>query len=185
VKTCPRCGLIHADADFVCRRCRVDLLTGEPVKAAAAAPSKPTKPALDLKKFRGLGLAALSGISRGLGRVQDKFSALVQKKVVRKKLEPTEQAQVSELVYCLKCGGEMKPAFARYYQSKALYPLLALALVLFGLSFLWRGLLITSALSLTGFFFYRALKVNLWRCTDCKHEMKRQKRKAAKARAKS
>lgn len=42
---CPQCGLVHADADQFCRRCQVDLRTGQPrpretvSNAAAAEPA--------------------------------------------------------------------------------------------------------------------------------------------------
>jgi hypothetical protein len=177
MKSCPRCGLVHADADFICRRCQVDLLTGEPVKTPAA--SSPAKPAFELKNLYAPLLAVPGKISGSAGRA----SEAVRKKLSRKRTRVSVQARTAETNYCRQCGGVMKPVTLRLYPGKYLYPLLALAAILFGLSFLWRLLLITAGLSAAGFFAFRSLKTSLWKCPDCGHEIKRDKPKPKRLKA--
>jgi len=177
MKSCPRCGLVHADADFICRRCQVDLLTGEPVKIPAAR--KPAKPALELKNL----YAPFVRVSGKIAGSAGKASGAIRKKLSRKPVEPSVQSQAAELTYCLQCGGLMKPATLRLYSGKFIYPLLGLAAILLGLSLLWRLLLFPAGLSAAGFFAFRSLKTALWRCSDCGHEIKREKPKKKRLKA--
>ena len=170
MKRCPKCGLVHPDHDFTCRRCHVDLLTGEPAKTQI--PVKPKIP------------KAGAGILAGVGKVQSKITGMVQKKLVKKPVEATAQQQIPEMTYCMQCGGVMTPAVQPYYPAKYIFPFLGLALVLFVLSFHWHLLAITGVMSVAGFFIFRSLRVELWRCQGCKHEHAREKPKKAAAKAK-
>jgi hypothetical protein len=180
VKKCPKCGMVHAESDFVCRRCRVDLLTGEPVAVSLPAPSIGSGAAA--KALSSLAPKILNRASSAFEKGQKKVISLIPKRFTEEKpTAPTAAAQVNELIYCLQCGGEMKPATVRYFPGKTIYPFLGLAVVLIGLSFLWWGLLFTAALSIAGFFVFRSLKVNLWKCGDCSYELKRDKPKVSKS----
>ena len=76
----------------------------------------------------------------------------------------------------------MKPAVQPYYPSKFIFPFLGLAVILFVLSFHWHLLVITGVMSVAGFFGFRSLRVDIWRCDDCRHERAREKpQKTAKA----
>jgi len=172
VKSCPKCGLVHADTDFVCRRCRVDLLTGERVqKVAAAAPGKSSS------LLKGIvSSLTLSGRNfNPLKKVLAAASSMVQKIILRGTAEAPLREQAAEMTYCLQCGGVMKPATVPFYSLKTVLPFLALAALLFGLSFLWSHLAITATISVAGFFLFWSLRMNVWRCQECKHEIKRQK----------
>jgi len=171
MKACPKCGLVHADADFICRRCRVDLLTGEPVAVAAQVMIK--KPAFDSRKLTTLPLKLLRGLV-GLGsRINAKTVGAIQKRFIKKPLQASRQAQISEMTYCMQCGGHMEPLTQPYYPGKTLYLFLILALLLFGLGFKWHGLFATAGLSVGAFFVYRSIRINIWKCGTCKHEVDR------------
>jgi len=176
--------MVHAETDFVCRRCRVDLLTGEPVVVNLPAQAGGSSAAA--KVLAGLAPKILNRASGILSRVQKKVVSLVPKRFTEARpAAPDAAAQVNELIYCLQCGGQMQPGTVRYFPGKTIYPFLGLAAVLIGLSFLWPFLLITAALSVAGFFVFRSLKVNLWKCGDCSYQFKRDKPKVSKTVEKS
>jgi hypothetical protein len=158
----------------------VDLLTGEPAKVQA--PQKPAKPAFEMKNLKAKMPKVGAGILAGAGKIPGKITGLIQKKLIKKPLAATQQQQAAEMTYCMQCGGVMKPAIQPYYPSQFIYPFLGLAVILFVLSFHWRLLAITGVMSVAGFFVFRSLRVDLWRCQDCRHEHAREKpKKAAKA----
>lgn len=180
MKRCPKCGMVHAETDFICRRCRVDLLTGETVKVSLASQSGGSAAAV--KVLAAMAPKILNKASDALGGVQKKAAGLIPKRFTEASpAAPVSAAQVSELIYCLQCGGEMKPATLRYFPGKIIYPFLGLAAVLIGLGFLWWGLFFTAALSVAGFFIFRSLKVNLWKCGECNYEQKREHAKKAQS----
>ena len=184
MKKCPKCGMVHSETDFVCRRCRVDLLTGEP--AAVSLPSQSGGSAAAAKVLAGMAPKILSRVSGTLIKLQKKAAGLIPKRFTEARpAAPDAAAQVNELIYCLQCGSQMQPATVRYFPGKTIYPFLGLAVVLIGLSFLWWGLLITAGLSVAGFFVFRSLKVNLWKCGDCSYQFKREKPKLSKSAEKS
>jgi hypothetical protein len=172
--------MVHTDADFVCRRCRVDLLTGEKVAVAAAV-----QPGAASRLEKILNNAAprfLSRASNLLDKVRKQALRLVPKRFTQPRTAASDSAeQVAELTYCLDCGGVMKPATVRYFPGKIVYPFLALAVVLIGLGLKWHGLFATAGLSVAGFFVFRSLKLELWKCGDCSNEVKREKSKKAGA----
>jgi hypothetical protein len=49
---CPRCGLVHAAAEQVCRRCEIDLRTGEPRPRSQSTCLAPTPVASPLDRLR-------------------------------------------------------------------------------------------------------------------------------------
>ena len=49
-RKCPKCGMVHSETDFICRRCRVDLLTGEP--AAVSLPVSSARGPVALRVWR-------------------------------------------------------------------------------------------------------------------------------------
>ena len=184
MKKCPKCGMVHAETDFVCRRCRVDLLTGEP--AAVSLPLQSGGSAGAAKVLTDMAPKILSRVSGAFSKLQKKVVSLIPKRFTEAKPAAADAAaQVNELIYCLQCGGQMQPATVSYFPEKIIYPFLGLAVVLIGLSFLWWGLLFTAALSIAGFFVFRSLKVNLWKCGDCSYQFKREKPKLSKSVEKS
>ena len=176
MKRCPKCGLVHSDLDNFCRRCKIDLLTGEPISIPTQSPkysSELNQLDIDfiLKKISGV-------VSWSQERIQK--NPWAQKLKTRFRLSPAvskSSAQVEELIYCLNCGGEMKPSVLSYFPLKSLYPLLGVAVILLVLSFFFWALIFPALLSMAGFFFYRALKLDLWVCSECKSQIKRQKPK--------
>ena len=78
MKKCPKCGMVHAETDFVCRRCRVDLLTGEP--AAVSLPSQSGGSSAAAEVLAGLAPKILSRVSGAFSKVQKKAVSLVPKR---------------------------------------------------------------------------------------------------------
>jgi len=173
-KRCPRCHLVHSDADYVCRRCRVDLATGEPV-ALKVIKSKSADQVLREKIANSLALPQklLKFLSAGLDKALARISS--------PKLQAKASDELENLVYCMECGGEMKPEIVPYYPRKILYPFLGLSFILFALAFLFPLLIITGVLSLASFIVYYRLRQELWLCTECGHYhlIKRKKKRAS------
>jgi len=174
MKRCPKCGLVYSDSDSFCKRCKIDLLTGEQV----SIPAQSQKPGSELNQLEIDFI--LKKISEGVSLTRERIqkSPLTQKLKTRFRLTAVASkpsAQVEGLIYCLNCGGEMKPSILSYFPLKTLYPLLGLAVILLVLSFFFWALIFPSLLSIAGFFFYRALKLDLWVCSECKNQIKREK----------
>ena len=176
MKRCPKCGLVHSDLDRFCRRCKVDLFTGEPISVIEQVP-KPASQSIQIELD--LLLKKIIAICSGAWQSFQKIP-IIQKLKARFGISPIvskPSQQVEELIYCLKCGGEMKPQVRPYFPLKNLYPLLGLGIVLLILSFFFWALVFPSLLSIAGFFFYRSLKLDLWVCSECKSQIERKKPK--------
>jgi hypothetical protein len=148
----------------------VDLLTGEPAPVIAPKTSSFSEV-----------LAERIADSRSLVRKPFSLASSAFRKVMSKlptpKFKPKPAEQIGSLIYCMECGGEMKPAAMPYYPFKILLPFLALALILFGLSFRFPLLSITGVLSLACFFIYLRMRVELWQCGECGEHMERKTKK--------
>ncbi len=170
MKRCPKCKMVHSDADYFCRRCNVDLATGEP--APLRAIRKKSGEEVLRERIRNSG----NLVKRPLAFL-NKTAAKILAKFPAPKLEPKESEQVNALIYCMSCGGEMKPAAVPYYAGWMIYPFLALAAILFGLSFIFRALIIPGILSVAAFVVYLRLREELWLCGECGSYHKRRKKK--------
>jgi len=173
VKHCPKCKMVHSEADYICRRCRVDLATGEPV-ALPAIRQKSGEDLLreKLRDSRNLIQKPLVFFSKTLNKIRAKIPA--------PKLKAKETDQITALIYCMKCGGEMKPATVPFYPARILYPFLGLSVALFGLGFLFTGLILPGILSLACFVIYFRLREELWLCGECGSYHKKKKKKKQK-----
>ena len=151
MKRCPKCGLVHPDSDEICRRCRVDLQTGEPV--ALSAPKASTSLSLDLAGIFQKPLAWLA-------RLQEAILPAPAEKAEKSSFE-------KQIVYCMECGGKMERRAELIYPAKFIYPLLGLGIILLVLGFFIPLLFISAGLSILSFIFYFTYRVRFWRCTEC------------------
>ena len=170
VKRCPRCKLVHSESDVVCRRCGVDLLTGEKMKVVSIK-SKPTGELIVLR-FKGI----ITFLKKRFSIISDSFGRVLKKFSLRR-IKTRETEQIDALIYCMECGGEMKPVDIPYYPRRVFYPFLGISLILFGFSFVFPVLVITGGLSLASFFVYLRLRVMFWECKDCGSRIKRKSKK--------
>ena len=149
MKRCPRCGLVHPDSETICRRCRVDLSSGEKVEV----------PVIKSRAEFSFSFP-LAGFTQFLSRLSELRGKIT--------LLPRVAQKEKKIIYCLECGGMLKVVKEELYPRKFSYPLLGLALVLLSLSWLIPSLLITGILSLAGFFSYTFLvKRSYWQCREC------------------
>ena len=149
MKRCPRCGLVHPDSEHICRRCRVDLSTGE----KAQLPTIKTRTGFSFN----FPVLEFSQIFLKIPQILEKLYSF-----------PEKSREKEKVFYCLECGGELELKKQELYPKKFSYPFLALAVILFGLSWLVPALLITGILSLAGFFLYHSvLKKSFWQCPEC------------------
>lgn len=170
VKRCPKCKLVHSDSDVVCRRCGVDLLTGEPVKIVRVK-KKPVNEVM-VERFKDM----FSVLRKPFSSMRS-FLERVLKRIKLPGFGRMESEQRKALIYCMECGGEMRMISVPYYSRKVVYPFLGLSLVLFGLGFIFRLLFISSFLSLIVFVVYFRLRDEFYRCSDCGAYLRRKRRK--------
>jgi hypothetical protein len=184
---CPRCGLVHAPLEQVCRRCEIDLRTGEP-RVRAAAPLQTTLNApSSLRRLR----QRLKPITRppappqpaapdapAPGRdphaapAKTKPAAFVAYAMSKKsslpgvlrrfKLEPAVKS-----ITCVQCSNEMAIARTAPFPRSGPIALIVLGAGLLIAGIFFRLLLITGAASLALAVFYLRAGRTSWKCPSC------------------
>lgn len=190
---CPRCGLIHPPADLVCRRCEIDLATGQPAPRSFTPPPAETASAdwrQLLKKFktsgwgvklRPGGVAASQPTTRETKKttvrptappVPPSIPGMVVAVSFGKKgrltglIKSLRRPQLRELT-CIQCGGRMLISRARPYSRGGPAALLILAVVLAAVGFVFPLLFITAGLGVASGIVYLRLGRTFWKCAAC------------------
>lgn len=189
---CPRCGLVHTAADQVCRRCEIDLRTGEPTSRAnlCAVPAEPAPSSLPERLAKRIGsispaqslAAAASRIrsARPSGRkttepaeheegrqIKGKAASVLEKGKVILELPRRARDDGVKKITCAHCGLDMSIARTAPYSLSGPVALILIALLL-GLAALAFPLLaITAVLSGLAGIGYLREGSTYWKCASC------------------
>jgi hypothetical protein len=179
---CPRCGLIHPAGDEVCRRCEIDLRTGEPRSRAACVMLTAQAPGA-IERLRGLKLKVparirtapppeASGDQAVPAAVKPKPKSGVIAAMRRPqagllaRLKFRRRTEVKNLT-CVQCSGLMEIDRQAPFSPAAPVGLLVLAGVLFVAGFKFHLLFITAIpAAILGLIYLRVGKTS-WKCHSC------------------
>jgi hypothetical protein len=191
---CPRCGLVHAPLEQVCRRCEIDLRTGEPrSRVQAVAPSaKSTASSLrrlrdrikaPAKTLKSAGETAEAQVQEKKARVlpgpephsveaKSKPSAFVAYAMSKKTglpsfLDRFRKKRGTTSITCVQCSGRMAIQRTAPFSRSGPIALLCLGGALIIAGFFFRLLLITGSLSLVLGLVYLRVGHTSWKCSDC------------------
>ncbi len=170
---CPNCGLVHPDSELYCRRCLIDMHTGEPMHEVRTAESAP--PAQRLQQAaETLLLSAMSASRRSASQLKNTMERAGSsiRKIDFKALaaglkDLAARGETLKTIPCLQCEGQMNIQRIHDYGAGGTIALFLMGAVLMGLGFLAWPLFVTGALSVgLGVFFHRKGKTR-WRCPSC------------------
>ncbi len=173
---CPRCGLVHPDGDIYCRRCQVNLHTGEP------RPEEPTVDAIPasqrlLHEAETILRSLLAG-ARRLNIFKDTFNkmaAQLKSLNLRGMLNSlTSRSEKLKTIPCLQCEDAMKIDRIPVYGAGGPIALFILGGLLLGIGFLAWPLFITGVVSVGLAVFFRKRGKTRWRCPSCGYTVSRQ-----------
>ncbi len=186
---CPKCGLVHSPGDQVCRRCQVDLKTGEPrpiqvsipqdqasalnrMKARLRLPKSPAAIITRKAKKPGKKKNAAEAVQEKGETSSETFIAPRKKKKKKTKMPApllslfSGRKGVSEIP-CAQCGADMMIARTRPYSMSGPVALLALGAALLAAGVLFHLLFISSGIALAAGAFYLRAGRTFWKCPSC------------------
>ena len=186
---CPRCGLIHAPLEQVCRRCEIDLRTGEPrMRAAATIDTHPAAPT-PLKRLaeriksplpaRPAAPPAADAAPAHHAPAKDQhaparnrpaaFVAYAMSKKTglpgvlgRFRLEPAIKN-----INCVQCSSEMALARTAPFSRSGPIALIALGAALLIAGIFFRPLIITGIAAVTLAVVFLRVGRTFWKCPNC------------------
>ena len=178
---CPRCGLVHPAGDEVCRRCEIDLKTGEARARASCVVLTAQAPGA-IERLRGLRVRVPARPRPAVPEDQAEKSSPAAAKPKPKsgviaamrrpqagllaRLKLRRRSEVKELT-CLQCSGLMEINRQAPFSQAAPVGLLALAAVLFAAGFKFHLLFITAIpAAILGLIYLRVGKTS-WKCHSC------------------
>ena len=177
---CPRCSLVHPPKDLVCRRCHIDLRTGETMGRPAVAVA-----------------VGIDGKDGRLNRIKRKAADAVQSgkpESGRKKesetqpqredrpgrdaapkkdpvkfslLRGAEKTKGPQKIVCVQCGNYMHVERTQPYSNRAPQALFAMGAILAAGGLFYHLLFVTAAVSIIAGIYYQRAGKYFWQCPDC------------------
>lgn len=193
---CPRCGLVHAASDQVCRRCEIDLRTGEarpraqsclaveesqnPFERLAglvprrkpAAPiaetARPEPTPEPVERHRTDSAAAKTEAHAApAGRKAVSFFRAQKEKVRLPAFMRGKADSSAPPMSCVQCSEPMRVIHERPYPFWQVLALWVLGAGLLVAGIFFHLLIITGVLAAVAGFFFHRLGGSHWRCTSC------------------
>jgi len=175
---CPKCGLPHANSDTVCRRCRVDLRSGEPVKQSALDSAR-AGGATRLDRLKALGAKRQQGESSLFSSSGERASEKPRRAVLSSSATKKKKRSLSagllggkspvKTLECLECHGSMYVKTASPYGLSGPLGLMVLAIAMVVAGFWAWPLFLLAPLSLglgVVYIYLRSDKTR-WECASC------------------
>jgi len=192
---CPRCGLVHAASDQVCRRCEIDLRTGEArpraqsclavedsrnpferlsalvprrSKPAAAAEEPGAKPkTAERRPVEAATPTAASPAHAPAGRKAVTFFRAQKEKVRLPAFLRGKAESDAPPMSCVQCSEPMRVVHERPYPFWQVLALWVLGGGLLIAGIFFHLLIITGVLAVVAGFFFHRLGGSHWRCASC------------------
>ncbi len=190
---CPKCGLVHANSEKVCRRCGVDIITGDPVsreqkaqavkaggasrmdriKAMRTKPKQEQEPAAAVKSKRP---SAKPPAAKGVVLSSSKTKKRSRKKaggLMARFKKPAASKSAVRVIECIECQAQMHIEMVRGYGLTGPIALIILAAALLVAGFLaWPVWLLSPVALGLGIWYLRSGQTR-WHCPSCGYNVSR------------
>jgi hypothetical protein len=176
---CPKCGLLHPDSEQYCRRCMVNMHTGEPMPQVEAVETIPAGQRLR-QAAETLSVSALQAAKR-LAELKTVFATAAARgrsfnwDSLKSRLTALYfTAETLKAIPCVQCEGEMRVERVQGYGKGGIIALALTGVALLGMGCLAWPLFVTGAASIGLAIFFQRRGKSRWRCTSCWFKIPRQ-----------